>query len=126
MHLVDTDVLVDLLRDHPAAVTWFDSLGELPAVPGFVVTELIAGCSDGSEVRQVDHLVAPMEVIWPSRADCRRALSAFRRSHLSHGLGLLDALVGACAIGKGAPLYTFNAKHFVAMPDLLVEAPYER
>ena len=126
MRMVDTDVLVDYLRGHHPARNWFHSLAELPAVPGFVVMELIAGCSDEREAREIDQLVAPMEVIWPSRADCRRALSAFRRCHLSHGLGLLNALVAACAIGRGAPLYTFNAKHFVAMPELLVEAPYER
>jgi len=39
---------------------------------------------------------------------------------------MLDALVAACAIGNGATLYTFNAKHYAAVADLMVEPPYTR
>jgi predicted nucleic acid-binding protein len=41
MDLVDTDVLIDVQRGHPPALAWFAGLTELPAVPGFVVMELV-------------------------------------------------------------------------------------
>ena len=37
MYLLDTDILIDIQRGHPPALTWFTSLPELPSIPGFVV-----------------------------------------------------------------------------------------
>jgi hypothetical protein len=37
MYLLDTDVLIDVQRNFPAAVAWLSSLIETPSVPGFVV-----------------------------------------------------------------------------------------
>ena len=45
MILLDSDVLIDLLRNFPPAVEWFDTLDEDEdlVVSGFVVMELIQG-----------------------------------------------------------------------------------
>src|SRR2546428_11424228 len=126
MDLVDTDVLIDVQRGHPPALAWFASLTELPAVPGFVVMELIQDARNAHEVRSAMKLVAPLRVVWPTEADCARALSDFAASHLSHGLGLLDALIAACAVGLSATLHTFNDKHYRAVPGLVLARPYQR
>src|SRR6266581_5452020 len=111
MDLVDTDVLIDGQRGHPPALAWFGGLTDLPAVPGFVVMELIQDARNAREVRRALKLVAPFQIIWPTEPDCTSALSNSAAYHVSHGLGLLDALIAACAIGYSATLYTFNAKH---------------
>jgi predicted nucleic acid-binding protein len=126
MDLVDTDVLIDIQRGHPPALAWFAGLTELPAVPGFVVMELVQDARNAREVRQALQLVAPLQVVWPTEADCARALSDFTAYHLSHGLGLLDALIAACAVGRSATLYTFNVKHYRVVPGLVVAEPYTR
>jgi predicted nucleic acid-binding protein len=126
MDLVDTDVLVDIQRGHPPAIVWFGGLTELPAVPGFVVMELVQDARNGREVRQALQLVAPLQVVWPTEADCARALSDFTTYHLSHGLGLLDSLIAACAVGQSATLGTFNVKHYSVVPGLVVAQPYTR
>jgi hypothetical protein len=46
--------------------------------------------------------------------------------HLSHGLGLLDALIAACAVGRSAPLCTFNVRHYAAVAGLVTLQPYPR
>jgi hypothetical protein len=124
--LLDSDVLIDVQRRHPPAVEWFAGLDELPSVPGIVVMELIQTARNGDEVRRALHLVAPLPVVWPSQADCARALSDFAKLHLSHSLGLLDALIAATAVGAGATLCTFNLKHYKAVPGLLLAPPYAR
>jgi predicted nucleic acid-binding protein len=53
-------------------------------------------------------------------------LSDFTAYHLSHGLGLLDALIAACAVGHSATLYTFNVKHYQVVPGLVTAQPYTR
>jgi predicted nucleic acid-binding protein len=126
MDLVDTDVLIDIQRGQPPALAWFGGLTELPAVPGFVVMELIQNARNAREVRKALQLVAPLQIVWPTQADCARALSDFAAYHLSHGLGLLDALIAACAVGLSATLYTFNVKHYQVVPGLVVAKPYTR
>ena len=126
MNLLDTDVLIDVQRGHPPALAWFAGLTELPAVPGFVVMELIQDARNALEVRQALKLVSPLRIVWPTESDCLRALSDFTTYHLSHGLGLLDALIAACALGSSATLHTFNDKHYRVVPGLVIAQPYAR
>ena len=88
--------------------------------------ELIQDARNAREVRRALKLVAPFRIVWPTEADCTRALSDFAAYHVSKGLGLLDALIAACAIGLSATLYTFNAKHYRAVPGLITAQPYKR
>ncbi len=126
MYLLDTDVLIDIQRGHAPAITWFVSLPEIPSVLGFVVMELIQDVKNAQQVRNALKLVAPLSIVWATEADCVRALSDFTTYHLSHSLGLLDALIAACAVGRGATLCTFNLKHYRVVPGLVTEQPYMR
>ena len=126
MYLLDTDVLIDVQRRHPPAVHWFGSLSGQPAVPGFVVMELVQTAQNAVDVQRARRLISHLPVVWPSEADCARALTDFSTLHLSHSLGLIDALIAATAVGHGAPLYTFNAKHYRAVPGLRLVQPYQR
>jgi predicted nucleic acid-binding protein len=126
MDMVDTDVLIDIQRGHTPALAWLARLTELPAVPGFVVMELVQDARNANEVRRALRLVAPFQVVWPGEADCARALSDFTAYHLSHALGLLDALIAACAVGRSSTLYTFNVKHYGVVPGLTISQPYTR
>src|SRR5215475_4321106 len=108
MHILDTDVLIDIQRGHAGARSWFAALADVPSVPGFVIMELIQGAQNARQVRDVQRLTAPLPLVWPTVVDCQRALADFSTLHLSHGLGLLDALIAATAIGLSAELCTFN------------------
>jgi predicted nucleic acid-binding protein len=126
MYLLDTDVLIDIQRGHAPAITWFASLPELPSVPGFVVMELIQDSQNKQQLSNTLKLVAPLPVVWATEADLIRALSDFTTYHLSHSLGLLDALIAACAVGEAATLCTFNVKHYRVVPGLVMAQPYIR
>lgn len=126
MYLLDTDVLIDVQRGHPPAVAWFSKLTQPLAVPGFVVMELIQSSRNTREVQEAHKQIAPFPILWPTEADCARALSDFTTLHLSHSLGLIDALIAATAVGRKATLCTFNLKHYRAVPGLTVTQPYIR
>jgi predicted nucleic acid-binding protein len=108
------------------AIAWYGALPELPSVPGLVVMELIQDALNARQIRQALKLVAPLPVVWPTEKDCAFALSIFTTYHLSHGLGLLDSLIAATAIGASATLHTFNAKHYGVVPGLTFVQPYTR
>lgn len=128
MILLDSDVMIDLLRGYPPAVAWFEALDEEEeiALPGFVVMELIQGCRNKAEQERLQRAVAPYGVIWPTPEDCDRALELFLEYHLSHGAGLLDVLIGQTALALGVPLHTFNQKHYQFLGELHTVQPYER
>jgi len=88
--------------------------------------ELVQDAHNHRQVREVLRLVKLMSVVWPTEADCDRARADFVAFHLSHRLGLIDALIGACAIGRAATLCTFNVKHYRVMSGLVTEQPYAR
>lgn len=126
MYLLDTDVLIDIQRGHEPAIDWFSSLTDVPSVPGFVVMELVQDSQNTQQVHKALQLVAPLPVIWATEADCARALSDFTTYHLSNSLGLLDALIAACSVGRSLTLCTFNVKHYRVVPNLMMAQPYAR
>ncbi len=126
MYIVDTDVMIDIQRGYEPALAWFASLPGLPSIPGFVVMELIQDAQNKQQVRQVLQLVAPLASVWPTESDCARALSDFTAYHLSHKIGLIDALIAASTVGRNATLCTFNLKHYKVISGLSMEQPYSR
>ena len=124
--LVDTDIVIDLWRKHPAAVAWFASLPVPPAVPGFVSLEVLAGCRDKAARGAALTLLRDFPVCWPSESAMERALHTLSEYFQSHGLGPLDALIAATALEQGQPLATFNVRHFRVVPGLVIEQPYVR
>ena len=126
MQLLDTDVLIDLLRGFPPARAWLGALPDAPGMPGLAVLELLQGCRNLQEARRVEQLATIFQIFWPTHSDCNRALTSFARLHLAAGIGLLDVLIGECAAGLGADLCTFNARHFQAMANVMTSQPYLR
>ena len=127
LRLLDTDVVIDLQRKHPPAVAWFATvdLARL-AIPGFVAMELHQSARNAAEARSADAILRRLLCVWPSGAACDAALADFRALHLSHSLGLVDALIGATARELNAYLCTFNIKHYRHVPALVTEHPYTR
>ncbi|MCL4505685.1 MAG: type II toxin-antitoxin system VapC family toxin [Chloroflexi bacterium] len=127
MIALDTDILIDILRNYAPAIQWLLQLGpgEI-AIPGFVAMELVQGCRDSVEQVKVEQFLNRFIVVWPSAQTCDAALTVFIERRLSHNLGLLDALVGQTARELSLPLHTFNQKHYRAIPDLQTVQPYMR
>ena len=126
VRVLDADIVIDMQRRHPAALAWFAALDIEPYVSGIAVMELYQGAQNRQQEREVEILISPLPIAWPSETDCHRALLDFRAYHLSHSLGLLDALIAATTIGLGATLCTFNVKHYRNITGLALEQPYTR
>jgi len=127
MFLLDTDIMIDILRDYPPAISWLENTDETEiSLPGFVVMELIQGCNNKAEKETLEEKISDYEIVWPSQAACFEALNIFSSYYLSHKIGIIDALIGQTAIDMGVPLYTFNEKHYNFIPNLNSIQPYKR
>ncbi len=120
--MVDTDVLIDYLRDQPQAVVFLEGTEQPLAISAITVAELHAGVLDGEERRRLDAFVAAFEVLPLDRQPAQRDGFWRRQDGPSHGTGLADALIAASAEAAGATLVTLNRRHFPMLAEVLV--PY--
>jgi predicted nucleic acid-binding protein len=123
--LLDTDVLIDLIRGHPPALAWLAAMPTLPRVSGFAALELAFGSQNARELANVRKFLARFPVLWPTESEAAASLE-YARLKLSQGTGPLDALTAGLAIGRGLELATFNVRHFNPIADLTVVQPYSR
>jgi len=122
--LLDTDVLIDFLRGQPQAVQLLEDTDCEFHVSAVSVAELYVGVRDGQEREVLDQLVGVLRTIEISTEIAQQAGLWRREYGKSHGTGILDALIAACADALQIPLATLNVKHFPMLPH--VSAPYRK
>ena len=123
--LLDTSILIDILRGQIAARNWVDLLAQ-PTRMISVITgaELLAGCRNQREQRMVERELSLYTMTWVDENISQTAFDLYRRFHLSRGVGFLDCLIAATATQHGYRLATLNLKHFTALPGVQAERPY--
>jgi predicted nucleic acid-binding protein len=124
--LLDTDILVDLLREHPPATKWAGTLNSLTYLSGIAALEVSFGAGSLQELGRIATLIKTFLVLWPTEQDIIRATTDFSSLRLVHGIGALDSIIAAQSLRVKVPLATFNVKHFQAIPGLVTVQPYER
>ena len=70
------------------------------------------------------HFLNRFQLEHPTTADNIWAMRELANFNLSHGVHFTDVMIASVAIRLQVPLYTFNAKHFTALPNLNVQRPY--
>lgn len=127
MNLIDTDVLIDVQRGLSAAVGWLalNRSTEIH-VPGVVCLELLSGSRSKAELQANMKFLEGFSVLWHTEADNRAARQLIERYTLTCALSIPDYLIAAQALNHGTILFTFNLKHFRAIPSLDAHAPYIR
>jgi predicted nucleic acid-binding protein len=121
--LLDTTVLIDLLRGRPGAVERLRALrssGDQPCVCAINIEELDRGAKE-AEADAFERLLDGLTVAPLGRGEGSRA-GRWRREHAARGVTLsqADCLIASAAVGMGARLATGNPRDF-PMASLAVE-----
>jgi predicted nucleic acid-binding protein len=122
--LIDTDVLIDYLRDYLDAVSYVEAQQEQLLISVVTVAELYAGVREGEERSRLERFLGAFDILPP---DQRLAVQGglYRRDYnKSHNVGLADALIAATATQRQVALMTLNRKHFPMLQDVIV--PYHK
>ena len=118
----DTSIVIDVLRGHAPAVSFAQSLPELPACSEITRVEVLRGIRTG-ERSATDRLLEALRWVALDERIARRAGELGRRWRRSHpGIATADLVIAATAEELGARLNTVNVRHFPMFPDL--GAPY--
>jgi predicted nucleic acid-binding protein len=122
MQLLDTSVLIDVLRGSQTAVAWLADLDEVPLCSEITRAEVLRGVRS-PERTATERLLEALRWAPADETISRRAGELGRRHRRSHrGLGVADLLIAATAITYDATLATANVCHYPMFPGLV--APY--
>ena len=121
MIVLDTTVLIDLLRGHQPAATYLESLAEAPACSEVTRVELLRGIRH-AEREPAERLMRALQWIGVDEQVARRAGMLGRSWRRSHALAVADLVIAATAKELGAELATSNVRHFPMFDRL--EPPY--
>ena len=121
--LLDTVVLVDILRAFPAATAWLSGQDQLGVSP-IVWLEIIEGAKNAGDQARAVKLLQLFERIEILPIDFDWAIQQALRFRLSHNVDMMDCLLAASAKRLGLPLFTHNLKHFQPMIGNLAQKPY--
>ncbi len=123
--ILDTSILIDLLRAFPPATSWFESLGrQRLAITPVVWMETVQGATNRVKRAQAIHFLSQFRIEHPTEDDNRWAMRQTAHFHLSHSVQLQDAMIASVAVRLAVPLYTTNLKHFQPLPSMDARKPY--
>lgn len=120
--LLDTCVVIDLLRGRQPALSFVSGLPATPSLSAMTATELIAGVRNTRERRQIDRLLNVYAVLDIGLAEASLAGDYVRQYGPSHSVDPIDALIAATATIHQRTLATLNLKHFPMFKGL--KRPY--
>jgi predicted nucleic acid-binding protein len=122
MLLLDTSVLIDVLRGSPAASEWLGSIGEVPVCSELTRAEVLRGVRSAERTR-TEHLLDSLRWMAVDEHVARRAGELARKYRRSHpGLGIVDFVIAASAQLLEAELVTGNVRHYPMFAGL--QPPY--
>lgn len=116
--LVDSNIIIDYLRQATAAVSFIHALPGKPSVAVVSVAELFAGARSRQEERRIDRLLDRSNVLPVTRDIARIAGQYVKHYQRSYGLDDFDALIAATAEHHALSLATLNIKHFPMIKGL--------
>ncbi|MEJ2752727.1 MAG: type II toxin-antitoxin system VapC family toxin [Chloroflexota bacterium] len=112
--VVDTDILIDAGRGISEAVDYLLELerGTPLAVSSVTEMELIVGCRNTAEQRNLNQFLKRFQPLKINEAISDKAIELLLQYRLSHGLLIADALIAATAMSWDCPLASKNQRDY--------------
>ena len=120
--LLDSSIVIDLLRGHRPALEYVRALDQLPVASEITRVEVLRGIRTGDR-RMTERLLGTFGWLALDEPIARRAGELGRRWRASHGgLATADLVIAATALEHGLDLATLDVRHFPMFEGL--EPPY--
>ncbi|MDQ3783291.1 MAG: type II toxin-antitoxin system VapC family toxin [Actinomycetota bacterium] len=121
--VIDTSVIIDILRGLPTAVDYVERLEDVPACSEITRVEVARGLRS-AERAPAERLFQQLRWVALDEPIARRAGELGRRWRKSHpGISSPDLVIAATAEQLGADLATGNVRHFPMLKRL--QPPYQ-
>ena len=122
--LLDTSIIIDVLRNYEPAVEWLNNNTESLGITWYTWLEIVQGCNSKREERLAISVLKRFEIVSITDADAKWATQKLIALHLKLNVDKIDCLIAATSFRLQRPTYTRNLKHFIPLLDTLATAPY--
>jgi predicted nucleic acid-binding protein len=121
MIILDTNIVVDYLRQKPIVVAFIDRCGKANlALPPIVLMEVYQGVLDKQDLERTRKKLKGFAKIGHSQEVAELGLQLQQTYILSHHIGIPDTLIAATALVYDLELRTYNLKDFGFIPGIKV------
>ena len=110
--ILDTNVLIEILKDNQSTIKKVQSFTCPLAISSITVMELFYGALNKAEVKKLEKFVALFEIIDINEAVSKQSMILIKTYAKSHNLDIPDGLIASTALVLDAPLFTYNLKDF--------------
>ena len=122
--LVDTAIVIDLIRGFPDAHEWLAQREDKLGVTDYVWLEVIQGAQNKQKQKAAIAILSDFQLVETSSEDTRWAVESLISAKLTHSVDPFDCLIAATSHRLQIPLYTRNLKHFTPLLEELAQQPY--
>lgn len=121
--LLDTSIVVDLLRGYPPALMWNRTQRDL-GVSRAAWMEILDGVENKPKQHIAVGLLNVYQLVELNTDDLVWASQQLLLYRLSHGIDSFDCMIASVHHRLQIPLYTRNLKHFTPLIGMLAQSPY--
>lgn len=121
----DTNVFINIGLKDKATIEALEQIGNKNIlIPIISAIELCKGSGNKNELKNTINFINRYANLQLNKKGVELALEFIKKYHLSHGLGLADALIASSVVvTKGTKLFTFNVKDFDYIKGLKLHYP---
>lgn len=117
-YIIDTNIIIDILKNRSDAVTFFKNCQTKPSLSILTISELYGGVRKREEPKLKTFLQA-FNIINLNKNIAEKGGFYYRDYNKSHGCDLIDCLIAASTESINATLVTLNTKHFPMFKNVL-------
>jgi len=122
--IVDTNILVDLLKQQPSALQWYADTQLYLAITPIVWFEVYEGVENKAVAFRTLRFLRQFQIEHSTVADNLWAMNQYEAYYLSHSLDWSDCLIASVAMRLNVPIFTGNLRHFRLMSGVDALKPY--
>ena len=123
--LLDTSIVVDLIRGFLPALQWSAGVRTIrAAITPIIWMETLQGAQNRQQRDQIMRFLRHFPIEHPTPDDNRWAMRQLARFHLSHNISFPDIMIASVAVRLNVPLYTLNIRHYEPLPNMQAVKPY--
>lgn len=123
IELLDSTVIVHLLRNYNPALNWFDATKTF-GIASITWMEIVIGTTSKQNMQKTLEFLDGFDMYYAIQDDQLWVQEKLKQFHFSHHIGMNDCLIAAIAYRLQATLYTHNLKHMTPLIGKLAIKPY--
>lgn len=112
MILLDTNILIEILKGNPKTVQQVQTLDDELAISSITIMELYYGARDKQEVKKIEKFISLFTVVHLNETISFKAMQLIQMYAKSHTLDIPDGLIASTALTHNLELFTYNLKDF--------------